>query len=329
MLRIFYNTKYDFIRWWKWAAGLTIAFLLVGLVSYLMAPINYSIEFTGGTLMQVEFKQPLDVGALRSRLGAAGIQGAEIVQFGSDREFIIRAQGSRQVAAQDTAAGTIARTIGQVLTTTYGPGEVKVVRTEAVSPRVGSELRGDALIAMLISFVITLIYLAIRFEWRMGLAAVVATAHDFVATLVFLKLMHLEVSLMVVAGLLTVIGYSMNDTVIIFDRLREDLRKARNESMYDTLNRSINETLPRSIITHSLSLTSVLALLLLGGEVIRPFAWVMAFGIFTGTFSSMYVAAPILIWIQRKWPRKSGLAKGSSTATRTSPTPRSAATAAR
>lgn len=327
MLRIFHNTKYDFIRWWKWAAGLTIAFLLVGLGSYLIAPINYSIEFTGGTLMQVEFKQPLDVGALRSRLGAAGVQGAEIVQFGSEREFIIRAQGSRQVAAQDTAAGTIARSIGEVLTASYGP-EVRVVRTEAVSPRVGGELRGDALIAMLISFVITLFYLAIRFEWRMGLAAVAATAHDFVATLVFLKLMHLEVSLMVVAGLLTVIGYSMNDTVIIFDRLREDLRKSRNESMYDTLNRSINETLPRSIITHSLSLTSVLALLVLGGEVIRPFAWVMAFGIFTGTFSSMYVAAPILIWIQRKWPRKLSGLKGSSTATRTSPIRRSTATAA-
>jgi len=327
MLRIFHNTSYDFIRWWKWAAGLTVAFLLIGLASYIQAPINYSIEFTGGTMMQVEFERPPDVGALRSGLGAAGIEGAEIIQFGSSREFVIRAQESRQIAEQDTAAGTIARRIQQVLTSTYG-SQMRVVRTEAVSPRVGDELQSKALIAMIISFIITLIYLAVRFEWRMGLAAVVATAHDFVATLVFMKLMHLEVSLMVVAGLLTVIGYSMNDTVIIFDRLREDLRKARNESLYDTLNRSINETLPRSIITHSLSLTSVLALLLLGGEVIRPFAWVMAFGIFTGTFSSMYVAAPLLIWIERKWPRKTSVARRSSTATRTSRTPRSKATAA-
>jgi preprotein translocase SecF subunit len=156
----------------------------------------------------------------------------------------------------------------------------------------------------------------------------VATAHDFIATLGFIKLMDLEVSLMVVAGLLTVIGYSMNDTVIIFDRLREDLRKARNESLYATLNRSINETLPRSVITHSLSLSSVIALLLLGGEVIRPFAWVMAFGIFTGTFSSMYVAAPILIWIEKRWPRKTSVTRRSSTPTRTSPTRRSQATAA-
>ena len=215
-----------------------------------------------------------------------------------------------------------------MLRTAGGTNQLRIVRTETISPRVGSELSRNAMIALLISFAITLVYLAVRFEWRMGLASVVATVHDFIGTLVFMKLMHLEVSLMVVAGLLTVIGYSMNDTVIIFDRLREDLRKARNEPLYDTLNRSINETLPRSIITHSLSLSSVIALLLLGGEVIRPFAWVMAFGIFTGTFSSMYVAAPILIWIEKKWPRKKSVARRSSTPTRTSQTRPSRATAA-
>lgn len=328
MLRIFHNTNYDFIRWWKWAFGLTVAFLLIGIVSYAMSPINYSIEFTGGTMLQVEFKQPIDVGELRDNLSEAGIEGAEITQFGSDREYTIRAQDAAQVAAQDSAAGSVANSIRNVLASTYGAGNATVTRTEAVGARVGEELQRNAGIALLISFLITLVYLAVRFEWRMGLAAVVATAHDFIATLVFLKLMHLEVSLMVVAGLLTVIGYSMNDTVIIFDRLREDLRKNRKESLYDTLNRSINETLPRSVITHSLSLSSVLALLILGGDVIRPFAWVMGFGIFTGTFSSMYVAAPILIWIYRKWPKKTSLAQRSSTATRTSQTKRSRATAA-
>ncbi|MBA3341967.1 MAG: protein translocase subunit SecF [Gemmatimonadaceae bacterium] len=329
MLRIFHNTQYDFIRWWKWAVGLTIAFLLIGLVSYMRAPINYSIEFTGGTMLQTEFSKPLDVADLRARLTAAGVTGAEIQQFGSPREFTIRAQEPRLVATQAAGAGTVARRIQQVLNSAYGPGNVRVIRTEALSPRVGGELRRSALIAMVLSFFITLIYLAIRFEWRFGAAAVIATAHDFIATLVFLKLMHLEVSLMVVAGLLTVIGYSMNDTVIIFDRVRENLHKSRNESLYDTLNRSINETLPRSVITHALSLSSVIALLVLGGEVIRPFAWVMGFGIFTGTFSSMYVAAPILIWIERKWPRKTSVSRRSPTVMHTSPTRRSPATAAR
>ena len=328
MLRIFHNTNYDFIRWWKWAAGLTIAFLLVGLVSYIMSPINYSIEFTGGTNVQVEFKQPIDVGQLRDRLTAAGMEGAEITQFGTDREYSIRAQDPEQIAAQESGAGSVATRIRTLLGTSYGADNFTILRTEGVGARVGDELQRNALIALLISFLITLVYLAVRFEWRMGLAAVVATAHDFVATLVFLKLMHLEVSLMIVAGLLTVIGYSMNDTVIIFDRLREDLRKNRKESLYTTLNRSINETLPRSVITHSLSLSSVLALLIFGGEVIRPFAWVMGFGILTGTFSSMYVAAPILIWIYRKWPKKTSVSQRSSTATRTSQTPRSRATAA-
>jgi len=329
MLRIFKDTNYDFIRWWKWAAGITIAFLLIGLASYIQAPINYSIEFTGGTLMQTEFTQPVNVADLRARLSAAGVTGAEIQEFGSSREFAIRAQEPRLVASQSAGATTVADQIREVLNSTYGPGAVRVVRTEAVSARVGDELTSRALIAMILSFFITLIYLAIRFEWRFGAAAVVATAHDFIATLVFLKLMHLEVSLMVVAGLLTVIGYSMNDTVIIFDRVRENLHKRRNESLHDTLNRSINETLPRSIITHALSLSSVTALLILGGEVIRPFAMVMAFGIFTGTFSSMYVAAPILIWIEKKWPRKTSVARVSSTATRTSPTRRSPVTATR
>jgi preprotein translocase subunit SecF len=182
---------------------------------------------------------------------------------------------------------------------------------------------------MLLSFLVTTVYLAIRFEWRFGVAALIATSHDVFTTLAFIKLLHLEVSLTVVAAILTVIGYSLNDTIIIFDRVREDLRKGRKESLYDTLNRAINETLPRSILTHATTLAATLALLFFAGEVIRPFAWVMAFGIFTGTFSSIYIASPVLLWIERKWPRKLGASKGTSTATRTSATKRSPATAAR
>jgi len=166
-------------------------------------------------------------------------------------------------------------------------------------------LKRDATVAILISFLVTLVYLAIRFEWRFGLAAVVATAHDLLTTLAFIAMMRLEVSLTVVAALLTVIGYSLNDTIIIFDRVREDLKKRRKESLTATLNRAINETLPRSILTHATALAATLALLFFAGEIIRPFSWVMAFGIFTGTFSSIYVAGALLIWIEHKWPRPS------------------------
>jgi len=174
-----------------------------------------------------------------------------------------------------------------------------------------------------------MIYLAIRFEWRFGVAAVVATGHDLLSTLAFLAIMRLEVSLTVIAALLTVIGYSLNDTIIIFDRVREDLKKNRTDSLYTVLNKSINETLPRSVLTHATVLAATLSLLIFAGEVIRPFAWVMAFGVVTGTFSSIYVAAPVLLWIERKWPRKTGARQSSSTATPTSRTQRSPATATR
>jgi preprotein translocase subunit SecF len=329
MLRILHDTHYDFIRWWKWAAGLTAAFIIIGLGSLAVKPPNFSIEFTGGTLMQLEFKQPVDVGQLRRRLDAANIHGAEIQQFGSNREYTVRAQEAEQASGATTGAETVASRIQSVLVQQYGPGNVRVVRTEAVGPRVGEELRRDAVIAMLLSFLVTTVYLAIRFEWRFGVAALIATGHDVFTTLAFLKLMHLEISLTVVAAILTVIGYSLNDTIIIFDRVRENLRKGRKESLYDTLNRSINETLPRSILTHATTLAATLALLFFAGEVIRPFAWVMAFGIFTGTFSSIYVASPVLLWIERKWPRRTSAFQTSSTATRTSPTRRSPATATR
>jgi preprotein translocase subunit SecF len=329
MLRILHGTNIDFIRWWKWAVGITAAFIVIGIGSLAIKGVNYSIEFTSGTLMQLQFVKPVDVAALRTALDRAGIRGAEIQQFGNAREYTVRAQESEQKGAATTGAESVSKQIGNVLTQKYGAGQFTVVRTEAVGPQVGDELRRDAVIAMLLSFLVTTVYLAIRFEWRFGVAALIATGHDVFTTLAFIKILHLEVSLTVVAAILTVIGYSLNDTIIIFDRVREDLRKGRKESLYDTLNRSINETLPRSILTHATTLAATLALLFFAGEVIRPFAWVMAFGIFTGTFSSIYIASPVLLWIETKWPRKLGVSKGSSTATRTSQTKRSQATAAR
>ena len=329
MLRILHDTNYDFIRWWKVMAAITVAFILLGLGSLAVKPPNYSIEFTGGTLLQLNFAKPPDVGEIRTTLDQAGIQGAEIQQFGTNRDFTVRAQNAAAVAAQAGGATTIADRIRQVLTQKFGADNFRVVHTEAVGPRVGGELRRGAITAILLSFLITLVYLSIRFEWRFAAAAVIATSHDVFTTIAFLKLMHLEISLTVVAGLLTVLGYSLNDTIIIFDRVRENLRKGRKETLYETLNRSINETLPRSIMTHATAFAATLALLIFAGEVIRPFAWVMAFGIVTGTFSSIYVAAPVLLWIERKWPRQTGARQSSSTATPTSRTRRSPATAAR
>jgi len=310
MLRILHGTKYDFIKPWRIAIGITVAFIATGLIFLgVHHGLNRSIEFTGGTLVQAEFAKRPDVGDLRGTVDAAGFRGAEIQQFGSDTSFTIRAAGHQTVGGkvENTAAE-----IQAALEQKYGKSNVHIARTEIVGPRVGDELSRNAMIAIVISLGITLLYLAFRFEWRFGVAAVIATAHDLLSTLAFLAIMRLEVSLTVVAALLTVIGYSLNDTIIIFDRVRENLKKARPEPLYDVLNRSINETLPRSILTHVTVAAATLSLLLFAGEVIRPFSWIMLFGIVTGTFSSIYIAGPVLLWIERRWPRNAGGKAGSS-----------------
>ena len=311
MLRILHGTKYDFIKPWRIAIGATVAFIAIGLIALgIHGGLNRSIEFTGGTLVQAEFAKKPDVGELRSMVDAAGFSGSEIQQFGSDTSYTIRAAGHH--GAPGGKVENTATEIQTALEQKYGKSNVHIARTEIIGPRVGEELSRNAMIAILISLGVTLLYLAFRFEWRFGVAAVVATAHDLLSTLAFLAIMRLEVSLTVVAALLTVIGYSLNDTIIIFDRVRENLKKARPEPLYDVLNRSINETLPRSILTHVTVAAATLSLLLFAGEVIRPFAWIMLFGIVTGTFSSIYVAGPILLWIERRWPRTRGGEKGPS-----------------
>jgi len=156
--------------------------------------------------------------------------------------------------------------------------------------------------AILLSFVAVLIYLAYRFEWRFGVAAIIATAHDILASIAFIGLIRLEVSLFVVAGLMTIIGYSLNDTIVIFDRIRENLHLRKREGFFEILNRSINETLPRTVFTGSTALGSLVALAVLGGEVVRPFALLMLFGVIVGTFSSIFIAAPALLEIEKRWP---------------------------
>jgi len=297
MFRIFHNTTFDFIKWWRQAAVLTVAFILIGVASFAVTGgVNYSIEFTGGTLLQVKFEAPPDVAQLRAAVGEA-----EITQFGEPTEYTIRVQSGDDSTSVESAS----KRVGEALTATYGQSYT-IERREAVSPKVGAELVRGAMIAMILAAMITLVYLAIRFEWRFGLAAVLSTGHDVLVTLAFIKLFNVEVSLTVVAAILTLLGYSGNDTIIIFDRVRENLKKARREALYDTLNRSINETLPRSVLTHATTLVATLALLIFAGEVLRPFAWVMTFGIFVATFSSIYVASPILLYVERRFPRKEG-----------------------
>jgi preprotein translocase subunit SecF len=300
-MRLFANADYDFLGTRRIAYGISIAFSLIGLAVLLIRGVNYSVEFTGGTLVQIETTQPADPGALRNALQARGIPNAEIQTFGSDREIAIRARVAREGSdANDTQA--TAGAVGQALDATLGAGNYRILRTEAVGPKVGGELRQQAVFAILMSFLAVLAYLAYRFEWRFGVAAVVATAHDIIAAIAFIGLARLEVSLFVVAGLLTIVGYSLNDTIVIFDRIRENLHRRKREGFEAIINRSINETLPRTFFTGTTALGSLLALSVLGGDVVRPFALLMLFGVIVGTFSSIYIASPVLLAIESRWP---------------------------
>ena len=300
-MRFFANANYDFLSRRRIAYTLTAIFIAAGVIAMLVRRINYSVEFTGGTLLQIETQQPVNVGALRNALERQGITGAEIQSFGSDREFNIRARVARAgTDANDTEATSAA--VRAAIDGVMGPNTYAVRKTEAVGPKVGSELRRQAFLAIFLSFFAVLAYLAVRFEWRFGVAAVGATAHDILATIAFIALLRIEVSLFVVAALLSIVGYSLNDTIVIFDRVRENLHKAKHEGFASILNRSVNDTLPRTVLTGSTAIGSLVAMAVLGGDVVRPFALIMLFGVVVGTFSSIFIASPILLAIEQRWP---------------------------
>lgn len=316
MRRLLANTRFDFIGRRRIAYAVTAAFFIPGLIVLLVRGLNYGIEFTGGTLVQVSAQKRIEIGAVRQALDEQQLAGAEIQRFGSESEVVIRAR-ARDAADGGDDTGATAALVSAALDQTLGAGQYTLVRTEAVSPKVGGELRQKALIAILLSFLVILAYLAIRFEWRYGVAALTATAHDVLGTILFISVFNVEVTLVVVGAVLSVLGISLNETIIIFDRVRENEHQKSHGTLPEVLNRSINETLPRTVLTHGTALSTMLTLLLFGGEVIRPFALVMFWGVSTGIFSSMFIAPSVLLYIRKRWPAEHG-------ARATTPTPRTA-----
>ena len=303
MVRIFAHAKYDFIGFRGKAIRATIILFLVGAVALAVRGVNYSVEFTGGTIMRITaLKSDVKVDALRAALESVKIHEPEITPFGP-KQYMIRGT----VTGSDPNNTEItAKAMNGALDQALGIGNWRNDGSHSVGPKVGGELRTKAFLAIFLSFFAVLAYLAVRFEWRFGLAAVVATFHDIVLTICFIGLMRLEVSLVIVAAVLSMVGYSLNDTIVIFDRVRENMRKNRRDQLVAVLNQSINETLPRSVLTHATALATLTALAVFGGPVIRPFALVMFFGVFTGTFSSVFIAAPVLLIIENKWPGMDG-----------------------
>jgi preprotein translocase subunit SecF len=268
---------------------------VIGLVA-LGGP-KWSVDFTGGTLVQVMLDAPRDIGAIRSALDAAGLGTSEIQRFGETNEYLIRADRSRH---GDKTADVIVVALRAGL-----PGaSVEVRRTEDVGPKVGTELKWGAVKALSLGLIAVLIYVGVRYEFRFAAAGVIALFHDVIFVTGAMTILGREFSLGVVAALLTIAGYSINDTIIVFDRIRETMRTARRESFADICERSINRTLSRTVLTSGLTMVAVMSLFLFGGEVNRDFALALMIGIFVGTYSSIFVAGAIVVdWRARDQAR--------------------------
>ncbi|UCC81668.1 MAG: protein translocase subunit SecF [Gemmatimonadota bacterium] len=295
-MRLFAKAQYKFLEQRRKAYVVSAVLIALGLLSIaLHGGLNYGVDFTGGTLFQVRFEDDVEASDLRSALGAAGLTNLQVQNFGGASEFLIRMAeflegGDRELAQQ----------VDRILDDRFGADSYTVVRTEAVGPRVGEELRQRAVGAVLIAFVLSLIYLGFRFEWRFGLAAIVATIHDIMIAFGVISILNIEISLPTVAAILTIIGYSLNDTIVIFDRIRENLKKHRRLKYVEILNVSINETLPRTVMTSGTTFAVLLALAVFGGAVIREFTVVLMVGVIIGTYSSIFVASPALLEVERR-----------------------------
>ena len=299
---LFHDAKYGFINMRRKAYVFSAAVVAAGIVGMAvnLATLgswqNYGVDFTGGILVQVRFAEPTSDTELREALG--GTDAPPITRFGEDNEFVIRAPVEEGVAIDQVAADIAAQ-----VAASYGEDAFEVVRQELVGPKIGEELQTRALLAILFSLALTLLYIAIRFEFRFGVASVIATTHDVLVVLGLLALFRVEIALPTVAALLTIVGYSLNDTIVVFDRIRENLnaRGGRREDPYKLVNRAINETLPRTVLTSGTTLGVLLALLVLGGAVIRDFTMVLILGVLIGTYSSIFIASPALLEIQKRY----------------------------
>lgn len=294
------GTRIDFIRYSTWAFAFSAALILLGLASFwYRGGLNYGVDFVGGTVVHVKFTQPASVADIRQALAATNIANITVQDFGQGgNEFLIR-----MPEAESSMEG-LSGQIQQGLAVQFGEQAFEVRRVETVGPKVGKDLRRKALLAVAFSTLMMGVYVSSRFELRFGIAAAIALFHDVLITAGALSLMNMEFDLTVVAALLTVVGFSVNDTVIVCDRIRENMRKLRRESLATIINRSINETLSRTIITNGTVIVVVIALLFLGGDVIHAFAVALLVGFVIGTYSSIYVASPIVLLWEKEGKRR-------------------------
>ncbi len=288
----------DFVGKRRYAFALSALLIIAGIVSLILhgGP-NYGIDFAGGTLLQVKFQKGVKIEELREVVRRLGLGEVLIQTFGSKDEFLIRLERS------SGELKGLSSMIKEGLRKAFGEGSFEIRRVEMVGPKVGKDLRQKGIKAIIFALIGILIYVSWRFEFRFAVGAVVALAHDVMITLGVFSLLDKEISLPVLAAFLTIVGYSLNDTIVVYDRIRENMRKRGNEPFSRVINRSINETLSRTILTSLTTLIVVVVLFVLGGGVIHNFALALLVGIIVGTYSSIYVASPVVLHWQKKGDR--------------------------
>src|SRR5690349_18216878 len=287
------HTNVDFMRWRNVAVVLSTLLTVLSFAYTAYRGLNLGVDFVGGQLIRVTFAQPVDVEQLRSRVLGLHLGEASIQEFGGNKSYQIRLP---KPPGGDAAANAAANQVKQLVTTDY-PG-ARVDAVETVSGKVSEELAEDGLKAIIFAMLGIAIYIWLRFEWQFGVGALLTLAHDVAMTLGFFAFTRLQVDLNVVAALLTIVGYSLNDTVVIYDRIREDLRKYRKMPILQLLNLSLNETLARTVVTSLTVLIALGVLMLIGPEVIFGLAIAIFLGVLIGTYSSIYISAPVLVWLK-------------------------------
>lgn len=280
------NFNIDFMAWRKIALSVSIILATVSILSLSLKQLNYGLDFTGGSLVELHYPNEIEVGNIRQSLTNAGYEGAQVALFGSTQDVLIKLPGS----VSDTLGAEIIQVLRQ-----ESSEDIDLRRIEYVGPQIGSELRDDGGLAMLLALGLMMLYIAFRFQSRFAGAAVLALIHDVIIVLGIFSLFNLDFDLTVLAALLAVIGYSLNDTIVVSDRIRENLRIQRGVDTEEVINLSLNQMLSRTLITSLTTLLVLTSLYLFGGELIKNFALALIFGVVVGTYSSIYIASNALV----------------------------------
>ena len=285
------RTAINFMAQRRLAVIISLCAIVLAAGSLFVRGLNLGVDFTGGTLIELGYTQPADISAIREALAEQGLGDASVQQFGTPQDVLIRIAGSGE-ASQAELSNQVYTKLAQAADT-----EVTLRRVEFVGPQVGEELTEDGALAVLVALIAIMIYVALRFEWRFALGSVMALAHDVMITLGLFALFQIEFDLPVLAAVLAVIGYSLNDTIVVFDRVRENFRKLRKGTPLEIINISLNNTLSRTLVTSLTTVLVLLALYFLGGEIIHGFAFALLVGVLIGTYSSIYVASTAVLML--------------------------------